>query len=113
MHKLPNNVIYNIVREAVHAESIFFGHALRNGPVGELSQHNMMQYVRFCADRLLTALDVPPLYSATNPFDFMHMISLDGRTNFFERRVGEYRQSRVLTANEREYDESFGLDYDF
>ena len=113
VHKLPNNVIYNIVREAVHAESIFFGHALRNGPVGELSQHNMMQYVRFCADRLLTALDVPPLYSATNPFDFMHMISLDGRTNFFERRVGEYRQSRVLTANEREYDESFGLDYDF
>lgn len=115
VHKLPNHVVYNIVREAVHAESVFFSHALQNGPVGELSQHNMMQYVRFCADRLLLALEVPPLYSATNPFDFMHMISLDGRTNFFERRVGEYRQSRVLTQRDgtTDNDNHFTLDYRF
>ena len=117
VHKLPNNVVYNIVREAVHAESVFFSHALQDGPVGELSQRSMMQYVRFCADRLLLALEVPPLYSATNPFDFMHMISLDGRTNFFERRVGEYRQSRVLTQRDGDTDNAnddhFSLDYSF
>lgn len=117
VHKLPNNIVYNIVREAVHAESVFFSHALQDGPVGELSQRNMMQYVRFCADRLLIALEVPPLYSATNPFDFMHMISLDGRTNFFERRVGEYRQSRVLTQRDGDTvnasDNQFSLDYSF
>ena len=117
VHKLPNNIVYNIVREAVHAESVFFSHALQDGPVGELSQRSMMQYVRFCADRLLLALEVPPLYSATNPFDFMHMISLDGRTNFFERRVGEYRQSRVLTQRDGDTDNAndnhFSLDYSF
>ena len=54
---------------------------------------SMLQYVEFVADRLLDALDIARYYHATNPFDFMDMISLEGKTNFFEKRVSDYARS--------------------
>jgi ribonucleotide reductase beta subunit family protein with ferritin-like domain len=55
----------------------------------------MRQYIEFVADRLLVALGCPKHYSAANPFDFMDMISLEGKTNFFEKRVSEYAKAGV------------------
>ena len=60
----------------------------------------MSQYLEFVADRLLVALNCTRLYDATNPFPWMEMISMQGKTNFFEKRVGEYQKSGVLNSGE-------------
>ncbi len=60
----------------------------------------MCQYIEFVADRLLNALGVPKIFHSTNPFDFMDMISIPGKTNFFERRVSEYQKSGVMASKE-------------
>jgi ribonucleoside-diphosphate reductase subunit M2 len=70
----------------------------------------MCQYIEFCADRLLHALGCPKHYGAVNPFEWMEMISLQGKTNFFEKRVGEYAKSGVGIHYE---DSVFRLDVDF
>ena len=70
----------------------------------------MQQYIEFVADRLLVALGQPKYYQTKNPFDFMEMISLTGKTNFFEKRVGEYAKSGV---GESAYNRVFDLDADF
>ena len=70
----------------------------------------MCQYIEFCADRLLSALGCPKFYGAVNPFAWMEMISLQGKTNFFEKRVGEYAKSGV-GVNKK--DQVFTLDADF
>ena len=59
----------------------------------------MCQYIEFVADRLLVALGSPKHYNSTNPFDFMDMISLQGKTNFFEKRVSEYSKAGVKTTS--------------
>ena len=58
----------------------------------------MGQYIQFCADRLLFALGVPKYYKVENPFEWMEMISLQGKTNFFEKRVGEYQKAGVKNS---------------
>ena len=58
----------------------------------------MSQYIEFCADRLLGALNAPKMYNVTNPFDWMELISLQGKTNFFERRVSEYQKAGVMSS---------------
>ena len=58
----------------------------------------MQQYIKFVADRLLYSLGVPKYYKFENPFEWMDMISLQGKTNFFERRVGEYQKSGVMAG---------------
>lgn len=58
----------------------------------------MKQYIEFVADRLLVALGQEKFYNSTNPFDFMDLISLEGKTNFFEKRVGEYQKSGVMNS---------------
>merc|ERR1712007_118524 len=74
----------------------------------------MTQYIEFVADRLLTALGHPKLYDASNPFDWMELISLQGKTNFFEKRVGEYQKAGVMTATtDQEEAKGFSLDADF
>ena len=70
----------------------------------------MCQYIEFVADRLLISLGCPKLYDATNPFDFMEMISLQGKTNFFEKRVSEYQKAGVMSEKESS---RFSLDEDF
>jgi ribonucleoside-diphosphate reductase subunit M2 len=59
----------------------------------------MCQYIEFVADRLLVALGNPKVYNSTNPFDFMDMISLQGKTNFFEKRVSDYSKAGVQHSN--------------
>jgi ribonucleotide reductase beta subunit family protein with ferritin-like domain len=71
----------------------------------------MQQYIKFVADRLLVALGQEKVYNVTNPFDWMELISLTGKTNFFEKRVGEYAKSGLnsSTANKK----VFSLDTEF
>ena len=70
----------------------------------------MGQYIKFVADRLLFAVGVPKLFNVENPFEWMDMISLQGKTNFFEKRVGEYQKANVKQTKE---DRIFTLDADF
>ena len=87
-----NATIYGLVDEAVQHEVNFCCEALPVSLVGMSSEH-MSEYIRFVADRFLTDIGVPKLYSAVNPFDWMEMISLDPKTNFFEHRVTEYKKA--------------------
>jgi ribonucleoside-diphosphate reductase beta chain len=72
----------------------------------------MQQYIEFVADRLLVELGNEKIYNTTNPFDFMDMISLQGKTNFFEKRVGEYQKAGVMNHGS-EGSKSFSIDADF
>ncbi|XP_028296480.1 ribonucleoside-diphosphate reductase subunit M2-like [Gouania willdenowi] len=70
----------------------------------------MKRYIEFVADRLLMELGFNKMYEVENPFDFMENISLEGKTNFFEKRVGEYQRMGVMSSNG---DNAFRLDADF
>lgn len=70
----------------------------------------MQQYIQFVSDRLLVHLDCETVYNVENPFQFMENISMEGKTNFFERRVGEYQKAGVMNKEE---DQVFSLDADF
>jgi ribonucleoside-diphosphate reductase subunit M2 len=70
----------------------------------------MCQYVEFVADRLLVSFGLPKHYNVSNPFDFMELISLQGKTNFFEKRVSDYQRAGVMSKAE---DRSFSLNADF
>ena len=83
-----------IVAAAVEIEKEFVTSALPVELIG-MNSKTMCTYIEFCADRLLLALGAPKLYNAVNPFDWMELISLQGKTNFFEKRVGEYAKSGV------------------
>jgi ribonucleotide reductase beta subunit family protein with ferritin-like domain len=86
--------IQAIVYSAVQCEHKFVDQALKVALIG-MNADLMKQYVQFVADRLLVTLGSSKLYNAPNPFDWMEMISVEGRTNFFERRVGEYSRAHV------------------
>jgi ribonucleotide reductase beta subunit family protein with ferritin-like domain len=88
-NKLSNNAINNIVREAVSIEKEFICEALPCNLIG-MNQKLMSQYIEFVADRLLLQLGYDKIYNASCPFDFMENISVEGKTNFFEKRVSEY-----------------------
>ncbi|KAJ7603342.1 ferritin-like superfamily [Mycena polygramma] len=95
--KPSQEIIHEIVSEAVKIEKIFITEILPCDLIGFNAQ-SMSQYVEFVADRLLAALKTQPLYGARNPFDFMELISLQGKTNFFEKRVSEYSIARVTSS---------------
>jgi len=94
-HRLDVQRVHEIVREAVDLELEFCCDALSVELVG-MNAELMGQYIKFVADRLLVALGVPKLYEVRNPFDWMEMISLEGKANFFECRVGEYQRAGVM-----------------
>ena len=73
----------------------------------------MCQYIEFVADRLLVELGCPRVYNSSNPFDFMEMISLQGKTNFFEKRVAEYQKAGVLKKEDEADTPKFSLEEDF
>ena len=93
-HKLPESRIVEIVTHAVDIEKEFVSDALAVELIG-MNSKLMQQYIEFCADRLLVALGCSKHYEVQNPFEWMEMISLQGKTNFFEKRVGEYAKSGV------------------
>ncbi len=73
----------------------------------------MKQYIEFVADRLLEALGQQKFYKTKNPFDFMDLISLEGKTNFFEKRVGEYQKAGVMGSLSLGVSKEFTLDAEF
>ncbi|WP_078063155.1 ribonucleoside-diphosphate reductase small subunit [Solirubrum puertoriconensis] len=109
VNKLPEARVHEIIRDAVSIEQEFVTDALPVNLIG-MNAQLMSQYIEFVADRLLVALGYRKIYNATNPFDFMEMISLQGKTNFFEKRVGEYQKAGVMTDREQNV---FSLDEDF
>ncbi len=108
-NKLPESRVQDIIKDAVTIEQEFVTDALPVSLIG-MNAALMNQYIEFCADRLLVALGCSKVYNATNPFDFMEMISLQGKTNFFEKRVGEYQKAGVMSERS---DNMFSLDEDF
>lgn len=97
-NRLSNDDVYAIISDAVTIESGFVRSALPVELIG-MNSTSMIEYIKFCADRLVVALGVPKLYHVKNPFSFMEMISLDGKSNFFEKRVAEYSLAHVLSAD--------------
>lgn len=101
--------VIEIIRDAVAIEQEFLTDALPVRMLG-MNCELMSQYIEFVADRLLVELECPKVYNARNPFSFMELISLEGKTNFFEKKVGEYQKCGVM--NNR-LDNVFRLDVDF
>lgn len=93
------DTVQSIIVQAVDIEKEFLTKALPVGLIG-MNDVLMCQYIEFVADRLLIALGNEKFYNATNPFDFMDMISLSGKTNFFEKRVGDYAKMGVAKRGE-------------
>ena len=109
VNRLEKAEVEKIIREAVDIEKEFITEALPVRLIG-MNSDLMSQYIEFVADRLLAELGNDKIYNVSNPFDFMDMINLQGKTNFFEKRVGEYQKAGVLNNNN---DTSFSLDADF
>lgn len=108
-NKISQERIYEIILNAVEIEKEFVTVALPVSLIG-MNAELMCQYIEFVADRLLISLGCKKNYNAINPFDFMEMISLQGKTNFFEKRVAEYQKSGVMSDKESM---AFSLDEDF
>lgn len=111
VNKLSQAKIEEIVRDAVRIEKEFICDALPVSLIG-MNAKLMGQYIEFVADYLLNDLGHEKIYKVSNPFEFMNLISLRGKTNFFEKRVGEYQKAGVMSSLEGA-DESFTLDADF
>ncbi len=110
-NKLSVETVHEIISDAVTIEKEFVTDALPVRLIG-MNADLMCQYIEFVADRLLVELGCPKMFNSTNPFDFMEMISLQGKTNFFEKRVGEYQKAGVMKDGEEEK-AKFSLDEDF
>lgn len=109
-NKLSEETVKEIIVDAVTIEKEFVTDALPVKLIG-MNAELMCQYIEFVADRLLVALGCNKVWNATNPFDFMELISLQGKTNFFERRVGEYQKTGVAQSSSEQ--NAFSLDEDF
>ncbi|KAI0321829.1 ribonucleotide reductase small subunit [Amylostereum chailletii] len=114
LKKRPHpDTVKRIVLEAVEIEQEFLTDALPVALIG-MNSELMCQYIEFVADRLLVALGNDKHYNSTNPFDFMDMISLQGKTNFFEKRVSDYSKAGVVSTGAAHSNEkSFTIDEDF
>jgi ribonucleoside-diphosphate reductase beta chain len=110
VNKLPKEKVEKIITDAVAIEKEFVTDALPVKLIG-MNADLMTQYIEFVADRLLVELGNEKVYHSTNPFDFMDMISLQGKSNFFEVRVGDYQKAGV--TNKSADDKSFTMDAEF
>lgn len=113
-NKLSVERVTSIIREAVEIEKEFVTDALPVSLIG-MNADLMAQYIEFVSDRLLVALGCPKTFNAVNPFDWMEIISLPGKTNFFEKRVGDYQKSGLMAGLNKESasEHRFKLDEDF
>ena len=105
-NRLDEDIVHQIVREAVEIEKEFICDALPCSLIG-MNSKLMGQYIEFVADRLAVQLGTSKIYNSANPFDFMDLISLEGKTNFFEKKVSEYSRPRETAAAIRLDDEDF------
>jgi ribonucleotide reductase beta subunit family protein with ferritin-like domain len=95
--KLPTSQVHDMVGRAVSIEKLFVCDAIPVELIG-MNSSLMSQYIEYVADHLLLTLGYPKLYQSSNPFEWMEMISLTGKTNFFERPVGEYQRAAAVTS---------------
>jgi ribonucleotide reductase beta subunit family protein with ferritin-like domain len=102
--------VQQIVCDAVTIEKGFVCDSLPCDLIG-MNSAMMATYIEFVADRLLVALGCDKFYRASNPFPWMEMISMQGKTNFFEKRVGDYQKAGVLSKQESSH--TFTVDEDF
>ncbi|KAG0456656.1 hypothetical protein HPP92_024444 [Vanilla planifolia] len=111
--KLSEERVREIVADAVNIEKEFVCDALPCALVG-MNTDLMSPYIEFVADRLLGALNKSKMYNASNPFDWMELNSLQGKTNFFEKRVSEYQKASVMSSlNDKGAIHEFRMDEDF
>ena len=109
-NKCPGEEIYQIIKEAVDIEKEFITESLPCKLIG-MNNDLMAQYIEYVSDRLLVTLGLKKIYNVPNPFDWMETISIQGKTNFFEKRVGEYSNAANPNADADAND--FELDEDF
>jgi len=110
--KLSEKTVQEIIKNAVKIEQEFLCDAIPCALIG-MNKELMSTYIEFVADRLLDALGYSKVYNVTNPFEWMEMISLQGKTNFFEKRVGEYQKAGVMSSMDDGNDGGFCMDADF
>ena len=108
-NKLDLKVVQKIILDAVEIEKEFVSDALPVNLIG-MNADMMCTYIEFVADRLLNSLGSDKVFNSENPFPWMDMISMQGKTNFFEKRVGDYQKSGVMADREKQ---TFSLDEDF
>jgi len=108
-NKLSEDAVVGIIKDAVEIEKEFITEALPVDLIG-MNANLMKQYIEFVADRWLSELGYGKIYNTRNPFDFMEMISLQGKTNFFEKRVGDYQKAGVMNDQDSP---QFSMDEDF
>lgn len=108
-YKLPKQTITDLITSAVEIEKEFVSDALPVNLIG-MNAELMCQYIEFVADRLLAALGNDKIFNVENPFPWMELISLQGKTNFFEKRVGDYQKAGVMADKEKQV---FSMDEDF
>ncbi len=109
VHKLAPETIRRMITDAVSIEQEFVSESLPVNLIG-MNADLMRQYIEFVADRLLVALKQDKVYGVENPFPWMDLISLQGKTNFFEKRVADYQKAGVMTEREKQV---FSLDEEF
>jgi len=103
---LDEAIVHDIVREAVQIEKEFITDALPSKLIG-IDSIKMSQYIEFVADRMMKQIGFMPLWNSTCPFDWMQNISLEGKTNFFEKRVGDYSKYVPAEGDGVRFDEDF------
>lgn len=112
INKVPKERIKEIILDALDIEREFITESLPVRLIG-MNSDLMAQYLEFVTDRLLVELECEKVFNSTNPFNFMEMISLQGKTNFFEKRVGEYQKAGVMKEGEDANAHKFSMDEDF
>ncbi len=108
-NKLSKETVTKIITDAVEIEKEFVSDAIPVALIG-MNSDLMCQYIEFVADRLLVSLSCDKVFNAENPFPWMDLISIQGKTNFFERRVGDYQKAGSMTTRE---EQTFSLEADF
>ena len=111
-NRLSQDEVFEIIGDAVVIEKEFITEALPVDLIG-MNAKLMKQYIEFVADRWLVELGYSKMFNTSNPFDFMELISLQGKTNFFEKRVGDYQKSGVMGVAGEKQSKTFSLDEDF
>jgi len=109
VNRLDPTIVKDIIMDAVAIEKDFVSDALPVKLIG-MNSDMMCQYIEYVADRLLLSLGQPKVYNAENPFQWMELISISGKTNFFEKRVGDYQKAGVMGNRE---DQVFSINEDF
>lgn len=104
-HRPSKQAVQDVITEAVEIEQEFLTEALPCALLG-MNSNLMKQYIEFVADRLLLSLGNEKYYKSSNPFDFMENISLTGKTNFFEKRVGDYQKAGVMAGTQKKHEDT-------